>query len=118
MLFVMTCACMLSLFSLVRLFVILLIVASQPPLLMGFSRQEYWGGLHALLLGIFPIQASNQHLLGLLQWQKEFFPISATWEAYICFIQTLKFLVYCSLFALLLQASVFSLSPIGVLSLS
>ena len=64
MLFAMTCACMLSLFSLVQLFVTLLTIASQPPLFMGFSRQEYWGGLHALL-GIFPIQASNPHLLGL-----------------------------------------------------
>ena len=26
---------------------------------MGFSRQEYWSGCHALLQGIFPIQGSN-----------------------------------------------------------
>ena len=25
-------------------------VARQAPLSMGFSRQEYWSGLHALLL--------------------------------------------------------------------
>ena len=33
-------ACMLNLFSRVQLF-----VAHQPPLSMGFSRQEYWSGL-------------------------------------------------------------------------
>ena len=50
MLFSVTCACMVwrlktkSVFSLVRLFVALLTVASQPPLFMGFSRQEYWVG--------------------------------------------------------------------------
>ena len=36
---------------------------------MGFSRQEYWSGFHALLQGIFPTQGSKLHLLGLLQWQ-------------------------------------------------
>ena len=36
---------------------------------MGFSRQEYWSGLHALLQGIFLIQRSNLHLLCLLHWQ-------------------------------------------------
>ena len=29
-------------------------VALQAPLSMGFSRQEYWSGLHFLLQGIFP----------------------------------------------------------------
>ena len=33
--------------------------AHQVPLFMGFSRQEYWSGLHALLQGIFPTQGSN-----------------------------------------------------------
>ena len=32
-------------FSRVRLFVTLWTVARQVPLSMGFSRQEYWGGL-------------------------------------------------------------------------
>ena len=39
------CACMLSRFSHVQLFVTLLAVACQAPLSMGFSRQEYWSGL-------------------------------------------------------------------------
>ena len=42
-------------------------VACQTPL--GFSRQEYWSGFHALLQQVFLIQGSNLHLLGLLHWQ-------------------------------------------------
>ena len=38
-------SCMLTLFSHAQLFVILWTVACQVPLSMGFSRQEYWGGL-------------------------------------------------------------------------
>ena len=30
---------------------------------MGFSRQEYWSGLHSLLQGIFPTQELNWVLL-------------------------------------------------------
>ena len=37
--------CKLSRFSRVRLFVTSWTVAHQAPLSMGFSRQEYWGGL-------------------------------------------------------------------------
>ena len=37
--------CTLSCFSHVWLFVTLWTVAHQAPLYMGFSRQEYWGGL-------------------------------------------------------------------------
>ena len=36
---------------------------------MGFSRQEYWSGLHALFQGIFPTQGSNLSLFHLLNWQ-------------------------------------------------
>ena len=39
------CACVLSCFSLVQLFMTLWAVAHQAPLSMGFSRQEYWSGL-------------------------------------------------------------------------
>ena len=31
-------------------------VVRQPPLSVGFSRQEYWSGCHFLLQGIFPTQ--------------------------------------------------------------
>ena len=37
-------------------------VAHQAPQSMGFSRQEYWSGLHFLLQGIFPTQGSNPGL--------------------------------------------------------
>ena len=39
------CACVLSHFSHVQLFVTPWTVAHQAPLSMGFSRQEYWSGL-------------------------------------------------------------------------
>ena len=39
------CACILSCFSLARLFATLRTVAHQASLSMGFSRQEYWCGL-------------------------------------------------------------------------
>ena len=38
-------ACVLSCFGHVLLFATLWTVARQAPLSMGFSRQEYWGGL-------------------------------------------------------------------------
>ena len=42
-------ACMLSLFGLTQHFATLWTVALQAPLSMGFSRQEYGVGCHALL---------------------------------------------------------------------
>ena len=39
------CACLLSCFSHVQLFVTLWTIALQAPLSVGFSRQEYWSGL-------------------------------------------------------------------------
>ena len=39
------CACMLSHFSPVQLFVTPWTIACQASLFMGFSRQEYWSGL-------------------------------------------------------------------------
>ena len=39
------CACMLSHFNCIQLFVTLWTVAFQAPLSMGLSRQEYWSGL-------------------------------------------------------------------------
>ena len=43
-----------KLLSHVQLFATLWTVAHQAPLSMGFSKEEYWSGLHALLQGIFP----------------------------------------------------------------
>ena len=59
------CMCA-DLLSRVRLFVTLWTIAHQAPLSMGFSRQEYWSGLPALLQGIFLTQVSNWCLLHLL----------------------------------------------------
>ena len=41
-------ACVLSRFSLVQLFETPRTIARQAPLSMGFSRQEYWSGLHSI----------------------------------------------------------------------
>ena len=38
-------------------------------LLVKFSRQEYWSGLHFLLQGIFSTEGWNPHLLCFLHWQ-------------------------------------------------
>ena len=54
--FVLCCALSLSQ---VWLFVTSWMVAHQAPLSRGFSRQEYWSGLQALLQGIFPTQGMN-----------------------------------------------------------
>ena len=59
-------ACMRRRFSGVRLFVTLWIVALQPPLSMGFSRQEYWSGLSCLPPGNLPDHELNLHLLSFL----------------------------------------------------
>ena len=48
------CACMLSHFSRVQLFVTPRNVARQAPLSMGFSRQEYWCGVPCPLPGDLP----------------------------------------------------------------
>ena len=53
--------CLLSHFSHIRLFAIPWTTACQPPLSMGFSRQEYWHGLPCL-----PPGGSNPCLLQLL----------------------------------------------------
>ena len=56
-------------------------VAHQAPLSMGFSRQEYCSGLHALLQGIFLTQGLNLCLLTSPALAGSFFITSATWEA-------------------------------------
>ena len=76
------CACMLSRFSRVQLFVTLWTVACQNPLSMGFFRQEYLSGLpcsppgHLPDLGIQPVFLTSPVLAG------GFFTTAATWEAH------------------------------------
>ena len=48
------CACVLSRFSHVQLCAILLTLAHQAPLSVGFSRQEYWSGLPCPPAGDLP----------------------------------------------------------------
>ena len=67
------CACMLSHFSHVQLFVTLWTVACQAPLSVRFSRQKYWSGLPCLPPGDLLTQGLNPHLLCLLHWQVFFF---------------------------------------------
>ena len=63
------CACVLSRFSHIWLFVTLWTVACQAPLSMGFSRQEYWSVLQCPPPGDLPYPgikpASLLHLLHL-----------------------------------------------------
>ena len=62
-------------FSCVRLFVTLWTVAGQGPLSVGFSREEYWVGCHALLQGIFSTLGLNLCLLHLLHRQAGSLPL-------------------------------------------
>ena len=64
---------MLSCFSHVWFFATLWTIAHEVPLSMGFSRQEYWSGCHALLQGIFPIGGLNLHPL---HWQVGSLPLA------------------------------------------
>ena len=73
---------MLSHFNSVWLFVTLWTVAHQAPLSMGFSRQESWSGLHALLQGIFLTQELNLCLMS-PALAGRYFTTSATSEAYV-----------------------------------
>ena len=79
------CACVLSRFSSVRLFVTLWTAAHRVPLSMGFSRQDLPGvGCHALLQGIFLTQGWNLHLLCLLHWQAVSLPLAPPGKAGHC----------------------------------
>ena len=62
------CVCVLSCFSHVRLFVTPRTVASQAPLSMGFSRQEYWSGLPCPPPGDLPSPGTDP-VSCLLHWQ-------------------------------------------------
>ena len=69
--------CVCCCFSCIQLFVTSWTVVHQAPLSMGFSRQEYWSGCHALLQGIFPTQWSNPCLLYLLHLQAGSLPLAS-----------------------------------------
>ena len=77
-------ACMLSHFSRVQLFVTLWMVAHQAPLSMGFSRQEDWSGLHALLQGIFQPRDRTHICLYLLHRRRIPYVLSHLGNPYVC----------------------------------
>ena len=73
--------CILSHFSCVRLFATPWTVPHQTPLSMGFSRQEFWSGFHAILQGVFLTQRIKPASLMSPVLADRFFITSATWEA-------------------------------------
>ena len=74
---------MLSHFSDVWFFSTLWTVACQPPVSMGFSRQEYWSGLPCPPPGDLPDLGIKPTPLMSLALAGGFFITSATWEALI-----------------------------------
>ena len=48
----------------------------------------------ALLLGIFPTQGSNLHLLSLLVWQAGSLPLGTTWEAQVLHTNSAVFTIW------------------------
>ena len=66
--------CTLNHFSHVRLCAALWTIAHQAPLSMGFSRQEYWGGLPCPPTGNLSTQGSDPCLLCPL-WQADSLPL-------------------------------------------
>ena len=56
-------------------------VACQAPLSMGFSRQEYWGGLPFPPPGDLPNPGIEPESLASPVLAGKFFTTSATWEA-------------------------------------
>ena len=74
-------ACMLCLFSPVRLFAILWATARQAPLPMGFSRQEDWSGLPCPPPGALPNPGIEPTSLMSSALAGGFFTPRATWEA-------------------------------------
>ena len=75
-----SCTCMLSHFSHVQLSVILLTVAHQVPLSMGFSRQEQQTAT-PFSRGSFPTQGLHSHFY-ISRTDRWFFITSATWGAH------------------------------------
>ena len=76
-----SCACMLSHFSHVWLFVTPWTVACQALLSMGFSRQEYWNGLLIPSPGDLPDPGIKSTFFMSAYIGGGFFTARATWEA-------------------------------------
>ena len=78
------CACVLSHFSCVQLFVTLRTVACQAPLSMGFSKQECWSGLPFCPPGDLSGPGIELSSLRSSDLAGRFFTTGATWEAHTC----------------------------------
>ena len=76
------CACVLSCFSCVQLFVTLWTVARQAPLSMGFFRQEYWSGLPCPASKDLVSPRTEPTSLMSPAFAGRFFTTSTTWEAH------------------------------------
>ena len=73
---------MLSHFSNIQLFVILWTIGYQPPLSMGFSKQEYWSRLPCPSLGDIPKPGIKPESLASPALAGRFFTTRVTWEAH------------------------------------
>ena len=67
----------------VQLFVTPWTVAHQPPLSIGFSRQEYWSGLACPPPGDLPDSGIEPMSLMSPALAGGVFPTSATWEVHL-----------------------------------
>ena len=79
-----TMGCAPGCLSHVRIFATLWAVALQAPLSMGFSMQEYWGGLPCPPPEDLPDPGVEPMSLTSPALAHGFFPTSATWEAQHC----------------------------------
>ena len=81
---------MLSCFGRVRLFATLWAVACQDSRAMGSFRQEYWSGLPCPHPGDIPDPGIKPAFLMSPALADGFFTASATWEAHIYKVLSLK----------------------------
>ena len=70
-----------KLLSRVRLYATLWSIVCQAPLSLGFSRQEYWSGCHALLQGDLPDPGIEFASLKSPELSGSFFATSTPWDA-------------------------------------
>ena len=77
-------ACVLSHFSRVELLATLWAIAGQPPLSMGFSKQEYWSELPCTLPGDLPDPGIEPESLMSLVLADEFFTTAAAKSLQSC----------------------------------
>ena len=98
------CACMLSCFSHVQLFVTLWTVAREDPLFMEFSRQNYWSGLPCSPPGDPPDPGIEPKSLVSPAWADGFFTTSTNWEAQLIYVYTYDMIyIYLYLSSVFLQ---------------